>query len=69
VALEGPTFYDLTKSYKLEQRLSQGSHQARRISGPAKWNLCEHKHRFNRCSTGASARACALAGPQARAPG
>jgi len=49
------TFYDLTKSYKLEQRLSQGSHQARRNSGSAKRNLCEHKHMFNLYSTSGSA--------------
>jgi len=42
------TFYDLSKSYKLEQRLSLGSRQARRNSRSAKRNLCEHKHMFNR---------------------
>jgi len=63
------TYYDSTKSYKLEQRLSQGSRQARRNSGSAKRNLCEHKHMFNRCSTSASARACAIAGPLAEATG
>jgi hypothetical protein len=48
------TVYDLTKSYKLKQRLSRGSHQARQNSGPAKQNQYEHKHMFNRCSTGAN---------------
>ena len=42
------TFYDLSKSYKLEQRLSLGSRQACRNSRSAKRNLCEHKHMFNR---------------------
>jgi hypothetical protein len=53
------TFYDLTKSYKLEQRISQGSCQVHRDSQPAKRNLTKHQHRFNRCSTGPSARAWA----------
>jgi hypothetical protein len=48
------TFYDSTKSYKLEQRLSQGSPQAHRISGSAKRNCHEHKHMLNRCSTSTS---------------
>ncbi len=48
------TFYDLTKSYKPEQRISQGSRQACRGSEPAKRNLSERQHRFNRCSTGAT---------------
>ena len=52
------TFYDLTKSYKLEQWISQGSRQACRGSKPALRNLTEHQHRFNRCTTGASAHAC-----------
>jgi len=53
------TFYNSTKSYKLEQRISQGSRQARRGSESAKRNLTEHLHRFNRCTTGASAHTCA----------
>ena len=54
-----PTIYDLSKSYKLEQRISQWSRQVRRGSEPAKRNLTEHQHRFNRCATGASAPTCA----------
>jgi len=55
-----PFFFTLwSTSHKLKQRISQGSRQARRGSEPAMWNLTEHQHRFNRCATGASARACA----------
>jgi len=41
------TYYDLTKSYKLKQRISQGSCKACQGSEPDKQNLSEHQHRLN----------------------
>jgi len=53
------TFYDLTKSYMLEQSTLSGIPTGQLEFRISQAKTFEHKHMFNRCSTGPSSPTCA----------